>query len=125
VDEERARALVQQWWDRVWRDGDLEALDELCTDPYTRHTGLGTTTASLEDYKKRLAQAQTTIKGAATTIDDQVVAGDRVWTRATSRGVNPAGEVAALMTWLTIHRIEGERLAEVWAAAMPNVDWTA
>jgi predicted SnoaL-like aldol condensation-catalyzing enzyme len=125
VDEEQARALVQQWWDCVWRDGDLSVLDAICTDPYTRHTGLGSTTASLQDYKKVLASAQTRIKGATTTIDDQVVDGDKVWTRATSRGVNPTGEAGALMTWLTIHRIEGAKLAEVWAAALPDVDWTS
>jgi ketosteroid isomerase-like protein len=123
VEETQARALVQQWWDCVWRDGDLSVLDEICTDPYTRHTGLGTSTSTLEEYKKVLASAQTRIKSAATTVDDQVVDGDKVWTRATSRGVNPTGGAGAVMTWLTIHRVAGDKLTEVWAAAIPDVDW--
>lgn len=121
--EAEARALVQRWWDGVWHAGNLDVVHELCADPYIRHTGAGTETLSLEEYKKKLAQAQRVLRNATTTIDDAVVAGDKVWTRATSRGVNLDGDAASVLTWMVIHRIEDGKLAEVWALTHPGVDW--
>lgn len=121
--DDEARALVQRWWDGVWRAGNLEAVHELCTDPYIRHTGTGSETLSLADYKKKLAQTQRVLHHATTTIDDEVVAGDKVWSRATSRGVNLEGDNANVITWMVIHRIQDGKLAEVWALTQPGVDW--
>jgi hypothetical protein len=123
VDDNEARALVRRWWDGIWREGNLDLVDELCTDPYTRHTGMGTERLSHEEYKKKLVQTQRVLRGAVTTVDDEVVAGDKVWSRATSRGVNLDGEHGQVMTWMVIHRIEGDRLAEIWAATLPGVEW--
>jgi ketosteroid isomerase-like protein len=125
VGDSEARALVHRWWDGVWSQGDLAIIDEICTDPYTRHTGTGTERLSREEYKQRLARTREVLQGAETTIDDQVVDGDRVWTRATSRGVQLASVERPVMTWMVLHRIEGGRLAEVWAATLPGVEWDA
>ena len=121
--DEEARALVQRWWDGVWRAGNLDMVHELCTDPYTRHTGTGSETVTLAEYKKKLAQTQRVLRHATTTIDDEVIAGDKVWSRATSRGVNLEGDNANVLTWMVIHRIEDGKLAEVWALTQPGVDW--
>ena len=121
--DEEARALVRRWWEGIWHDGDLSIVDELCTDPYIRHTGMGTERLSLEEYKKKLLQTQRVLKGAVTTIDDEVVAGDKVWSRATSRGVNLDTVEGSVMTWIVIHRIENGKLAEIWAATLPGVEW--
>jgi ketosteroid isomerase-like protein len=122
VSDDEARALVRRWWD-VWRDGDLAIVEELCTDPFTRHTGMGTERLGLEEYKRKLVQTQRILRGAVTTIDDEVVVGDRVWSRATSRGVNIEHLDRSVMTWMVIHRIEDGRIAEVWAATLPGVEW--
>lgn len=121
--DEESRALVHRWWDGIWHDGDLSIVDELCADPYIRHTGMGTERLSLAEYKKKLAQTQRVLKGAVTTIDDEVVVGDKVWSRATSRGVNLDTVERSVMTWIVIHRIENGKLAEVWAATLPGVEW--
>ena len=123
VTDDEARALVRRWWDGIWREGDLGIVDELCTDPFIRHTGMGTERLGHEEYKKKLVQTQRILRGAVTTIDDEVVVGDKVWSRATSRGVNFEHLDGAVMTWMVIHRIEGDRLAEVWAATLPGVEW--
>jgi ketosteroid isomerase-like protein len=123
VDDNEARALVRRWWDGIWREGHLDLVDELCTDPYTRHTGMGTERLSHDEYKQKLVQTQRVLRGAVTTIDDEVVAGDKVWSRATSRGVNLDAEHGQVMTWMVIHRIEDGRLAEVWAATLPGIEW--
>jgi hypothetical protein len=58
-----------------------------------------------------------------TTIDDQVVSGDRVWTRATTQGVNLDTGATSVLTWLVVHRLADGRLAESWSATLPGVDW--
>ena len=59
-----------------------------------------------------------------TTIDDRVVDGDRVWTRATSKGINRETGERSIVTWLLVQRIEGGRIAEHWVATFTGVDWT-
>ncbi len=123
MDEALAVELVRRWWVEAWEGDDLSVLDEICTDPYVRHTGLGTERITLEEYKHRLGQQRQVLRNAVTTIDDQVVAGDKVWTRATSRGVDFTAIDRSVMTWITIHRIEGDRIAEAWVATLPGVEW--
>lgn len=118
-------ALSDRWWTDVWRDGDVDALDTLLTDPFTRHTRTGSETLPLAEYKRRLAGMMRTLTKATTSIDDRAVAGDRVWTRATSRGMNRETGEHALVTWLVVQRMAGGRIAEHWLATMPGVDWTA
>ena len=117
------RALLRTWWERVWGAGDLDAIDEILTDPYTRHTSAGSETISRAAYKAKLANSQRLLYRPETTVDDETVAGDKIWTRATSTGLNlDTGEVATI-TWMTIHRVEGGRLAEAWIAALVGVRW--
>jgi len=125
VGDDDAQALVRRWWQEIWGDGNVDAVDELCTDPYLRHTSLGTERISRAEYKKRLTQTMHVLRGAETTIDDEVVVGDKVWTRATSRGVNLTTEDRQTLTWMVVHRIEEGRIAETWAATLPGVDWEA
>jgi predicted SnoaL-like aldol condensation-catalyzing enzyme len=121
--DDDARALVHRWWQGIWGDGDLSILEELCTDPYIRHTSMGSERISLAEYKKRLVQTRQVLRDAVTTIDDQVVSGDKVWSRATSRGVNLSTSDRTVITWIVIHRIEDGKLAETWAATLAGVEW--
>jgi hypothetical protein len=122
-DEETARELVRRWWTAVWRDGDINAVDQLVTDPFIRHTSAGTSRSSLKDYKKALVEFQRVLHDARTVIDDEAVAGDRIWVRATSRGANLETGGPALVTWMVCFRVEGGKLAETWVAVLPGVDW--
>ena len=123
VDPDEVNALVRRYWDRVWGDRDLSVLDELMTDPYTRHSANGTSVLSRAQLKEEIARSWELLHGARTTIDDQAVAGDRVWTRATSTGVNLQTGEGSVLTWLIIHRIADGRFAESWTATLPGVDW--
>jgi ketosteroid isomerase-like protein len=123
VNPDDAQVLLRSWWDRVWGEGDLDALDEILTDPYTRHTSAGSETISRASYKAKLANSQRLLYRPDTTVEDEVVVGDKIWTRATSTGLNlDTGEVATI-TWMTIHRVESGRLAEAWIAALVGVKW--
>src|SRR5262245_41947089 len=86
VDAAAAKALMRAWWDRVWGEGDLDALDDLITDPYRRHTSAGSETIGRDEYKRKLAQTQRLLNRPETTVDDEAVVDDKIWTRATSKG---------------------------------------
>lgn len=119
-----ALTVSQAWWDAIWRDGDLDAVDRLFTDPILRHTSSGSDRSSRQSFKELIAQTQRILARAETTIDDRVVDGDTVWTRATSRGINRETGERSVMSWLLVQRIVDGRIAEHWVAAYPGVDWT-
>lgn len=118
-------ALSKRWWDEVWRDANLDVVDEIFADPFVRHAGTGSFVTARREYKALLKEFQRTICRPQTTIDDRVVAGDKVWTRATSRGINRETGETALLTWLLVQRIADGRIAEHWVLTMFGIDWNA
>lgn len=118
-------AVSQRWWDAIWREGDLAAIDELFTEPFTRHTSTGSEQVTRAAYRGRLSELQRVLSKADTVIDDRVVNGDTVWTRATSRGINRETGERSIVTWLIVQRIEGGRIAEHWVATFPGVTWSS
>jgi ketosteroid isomerase-like protein len=123
VDERAVSALVRRYWDGIWRDRDLSLVDELMADPYVRHSAAGTVRMNREQLKQDFARSWELLYGAETTVDDQAVAGDRVWTRATTTGLNLQSGQRSVLTWLIVHRIEDGSFAESWSAVLPDVDW--
>ena len=118
-------AVSQRWWDEIWRDGNLDAIDELFTEPLTRHTGSGSESVSRAAYKGRLAEAQRILVAGA---DD-----DRRPRRRRRHGLDPGHQHghqprdrrALVVTWLIVQRVVDGRIAEQWVATFPGVDWTA
>jgi predicted SnoaL-like aldol condensation-catalyzing enzyme len=125
VDVAKMVELSTRWWHEVWRDGDVDVVDEILTDPFVRHSATGTTTASRDDYKRMLTEFQHTLHRPATSIDARDIVGDRIWTRATSRGVNLKTGERSVVSWLLLQRIDNDRITEHWALAIAGVDWTA
>ena len=118
-------AVSQRWWDEISRDGNIDAIDDLFTEPLTRHTGSGSETVTRSAYKGRLAEAQRILSRVQTTIDDRVVDGEKVWTRATSSGINRETGERSIVTWLLVQRVVDGRIAEQWVSTFPGVDWSA
>ena len=118
-----ATAIVGRYWDGLWARRDLAVIDELIAEPYVRHSSAGTRTLTRAELKREVREAWHLLHDAATTIDDQVVQGDRVWTRATTQGVNLDTGERSVLTWLVVHRIADGMLAESWSATLPGVDW--
>ena len=125
VDDAALIRLSDRWWNEIWRDGLVDAADEILADPFVRHTAVGTTVNSRNDYKKMLLEFQRTLCRPQTTIDDRVVSGDRVWTCATSRGFNRETGEPAVLTWMLVQRMIGDRIAEHWTLTASGLDWTA
>jgi hypothetical protein len=114
-------ALVERWWE-IWRDGDVDLLDEVVTDPFTRHGAQGTVTWAREDLKQRIAEYRLSMRLATVRIDGYAVSDGHVWSRATMRGVNLRSQEPFTMSMLQECRVEGDQLAETWLLNA-GVDW--
>lgn len=121
--ESDPRDVVARYWDGLWQRRDPAVVDELIGEPYVRHSSAGTRAVSHKEFKRELASAWRLLHDASTTVEDQVAAEDRVWTRATTRGINLDTGEMSVVTWLSIHRLEGGRIVESWVATLPGVDW--
>jgi hypothetical protein len=125
VDGATLLAISDRWWLEIWRDGNLDAADEILTDPFVRHTGMGTSVSPRAEYKSMLADFQRTLCRPETVIDDRALGEDTVWTRATSRGLNRETGELAVVTWMLVQRMVDGRIAEHWVLTVRGVAWTA
>ncbi len=125
VDPNSLLDLSDRWWNEIWRDGQLDVVDELFSDPLVRHSATGTVISPRGQFKRLIGDFQRTLYRPVTTIDDRDVAADRIWTRATSRGVNRESGEPTVVTWMLIQRVENGRIAETWALTVTGVDWSA
>lgn len=124
VDDATLCAISDRWWHEIWRDGNLDAVDDVLADPFVRHSSVGSNVSSRKEYKKMLAEFQRTLCRPETTIDDRVVSRDRVWTRATSSGLNRETGENTVVTWMLVQRIADGRIAEHWVLTVRGVAWT-
>ena len=125
LQDERLESVVKEHWAGwVAVEPRLGVVDEIFTDPLIRHNQDGTEVTSLAAYKGRLSEIQRALSRVDTTIDDRVVQGDKVWTRATSRGINRETGERTIVTWLLVQRVEAGRIAEHWVATFPGIQWT-
>ena len=124
VDDVALCAISDRWWTEIWRDGNLDAVDDVLADPFVRHSSVGSTVSPRHEYKKMLAEFQRTLCHPETTIDDRVVSADRVWTRATSKGLNRETGENTVVSWMLVQRIADGRIAEHWVLTVRGVDWS-
>jgi hypothetical protein len=123
--ESDPRAVVARYWDGLWTRRDLGIVDELIGEPYVRHSSGGTRAVTRAEFKREITAAYRLLHDASTTIDDSAAEGDRVWTRATTKGINLDNGEMSILTWLTVHRLADGRIVETWTATLPGVDWRA
>lgn len=116
-------AVVRSYWDRVWKERDVEALDDLVTEPSIRHTAHGTTRFTTEELKAHLCDALAAVRTEEVSIEALSVDGPYVWVRATVHAVSLATMTPLPLAWLAQYRIEGDRIAEVWALHQSNMTW--
>ena len=102
---------------------DLDALDGIVTEPSVRHSPDGTFELTVSGLKKRIAEALRTICGSSFDIDAITVDGDTVWARITLKGATLATMAPLSVTWMAQYRLEGDRIAEMWALHESGLDW--
>lgn len=116
---------MARYWNEVWGNGDLDLVGELFGQPYVRHNRNGSKSLTHDDVRRDLVQYWRTLRSPRVQIDDQVVSGDRVWTRLTVRGVNADSGDETPVSFIQIARVAGGLIAETWSLNAPEVDWTA
>ncbi len=106
---EENKTIVRRYLDELWNKGNRAILDELATPNFAL-------TSSGDAFRSSFT-------GIRLTVDDQVAEGDKVVTRWTVTGTH-TGEFEGIastgkhvtFTAISIHRMEGGKLAERWAA---------
>jgi serine phosphatase RsbU (regulator of sigma subunit)/predicted ester cyclase len=106
--------------------GDLEAVDEMMAPDFVSRTSLlSVQEPDREGVKWVTAQLAAAVSNASVHFEDQVAQGDKVVTRFSAHathdrgelmGVAPSGREITFMP-IFIHRIEGGKIAEEWAAS--------
>ena len=120
-----AESVVRAYWERVWLERDLDALEDLVTDTVVRHTAEGTQSLTRDEYRRRIAGAFEAVRATEVSIDSVTADGPLAWVRLTVRGVSLATAAPMSLAWLGQYRIEGGRIAELWALHQPGADWSA
>ena len=122
--ETSAESVVRAYWERVWLERDLDALEDLIADPLVRHTAEGTLSLTRREFRLRLADAFEMVRATEVSIDAITADGPTVWIRLTLRGVSLATAAPMSLAWLAQYRIEAGRIAELWALHQPGTDWS-
>ena len=116
--------VVERWWN-VWRDGDLDTLEEIIAEPFVRHSARGTVRRTTrKQVREDMVQFRESVELAEVRIDDYAVAGDQVWCRVTTTGVNVATEESRTFSWLQTCRVVDGRIEEMWWLYALNLDWS-
>jgi hypothetical protein len=110
----------------VWRDGDLDTIDEIVAEPFVRHSSRGTVVRQHRaQVRDDMVQFRETLELAEVRIDAMSEAGDQVWCRVTTTGVNLATEEPSTMSWLQQCRVVDGRIEEMWWLYVLDLDWSS
>ena len=118
-----AERVVRDYWQKIWVDADLDSLADVVAEPTIRHTIDGTHELTLAALRQRISDALRTICGSEVSIDSITVDGDTVWARVTLKGTTLATMAPLTLTWMAQYRLEGDKIAEMWALHRSGLDW--
>ena len=118
-----AERVVRDYWQKVWVEADLDSLADVVAEPTIRHTIDGTHELTLAALRQRIADALRTMCGSEVSIDSITVDGDMVWARVTLKGTTLATMAPLTLTWMAQYRLEGDKIAEMWALHRSGLDW--
>ena len=110
-------SVVREYWERIWLERDLDALEELVADQVVRHTAEGTETLTRLELRRRLAGAFEAVSASEVSIDALVAEGDAVWVRLTLRGVSLPTAAPMSFAWLAQYRTAGRAHRRVVGSA--------
>lgn len=119
--EETNMAVTRRYYEQVWNEGNLAAVDNLVADNII----LNGWAPGLEGLKSVIASTRTSFPDLRYTLEDVIAAGDKVVVRFTFggthqgeyRNIAPTGKQVSY-TGIGIWRIAGGRFVEHWS----NID---
>jgi predicted ester cyclase len=116
------KALVRRFFEAQAK-GDLDALREMMAPDFVDHSLLPGQAPGREGYLQSVAEDSATFSDVHNIFEEQLVDGEKVISRISTRALHDRGEYFGLMpagkelevTSITIHRIVGGRIAEEWS----------
>ena len=118
---ENHKALIQDYIEEVWNQGNLSRADDLLAADYRRYPAPTAAALSRDAQKQRIAALRAAFPDVHLTIEDLLIEGDRVAFRVTVRGTHqgafqgiaPTGKQVVIAA-LDLVRIENGQLVEHW-----------
>lgn len=122
MSRDEIRRLMERYFQEVWNEGRLEVLDEILTPDYVNHTPSGPPPAPGPEGLKPIVEAiRSAFPDLEYTIEDMVVADDKVAVRTTMRGTQsgplfgmPASGKSIEVGQMNIEWLRDGRIAEHW-----------
>lgn len=122
ADPERARAIARRHFEEVWAGANLSVADEIYAPQCVGHCGAFPDQHGYPESEKAVVERdRATFPDLTVAILDQIAEGDRVTTRWLATGTHLGGTQApptgntVRFTGIHIHRLEGDKIVEVWA----------
>jgi predicted ester cyclase len=118
--DDRPKRLVRRYYEDVFAGRRLDVLEVLVAPGFVGHDPAGAT-MDREGYFDAVSMMHEAFAQLEVFIDDQIAENDRVTTRWSAVGTH-IGEFAGIaptgrnvtMSGIDIHRVEGDRLVELW-----------
>jgi steroid delta-isomerase-like uncharacterized protein len=115
------KALAQRWFTEVMNEGNLEVIDEICSQDFVDHNPLPGTSPDFAGLKDFVTQVRSAFPDIETTAEDILVEGDRLAVRSTIRGTHkgdfmgiPASGKKVEVSNYDFVRFENDQAAEHW-----------
>jgi steroid delta-isomerase-like uncharacterized protein len=114
--------LIRRWFEEVWNNGRMEAIDEMASPDVIGHgQAQHATDIGLREFKPFVQALRSAFPDLKVTIDYIIEQGDKVVARWTSTmthrgeflGIAPTGKKATI-TGTTTQRISGGKIVEGW-----------
>jgi steroid delta-isomerase-like uncharacterized protein len=121
VTEIELKAAAEQYFQEVWNNGNLSAIDDRFAIDYIGHNVAGLDVQGIEGLKQSVISYRNAFPDITFTIEDQITEGEKVMSRWTARGTNvgqlnciPGTGKTAVVTGITIHRYSNGKCVEGW-----------
>jgi steroid delta-isomerase-like uncharacterized protein len=121
---EQNKALLRRFFEEVWNEGNLDAIDEIMSPNFTNQTAQPGISPDRDGVKQFVAAYRSAFPDVHMHVEDQVAEGDRVVTRFTGTGTHtgdlmgiPATGKEINVTGMGLHRVEGGQIVEGWTEA--------
>jgi steroid delta-isomerase-like uncharacterized protein len=115
------KALAQRWFAEVMNEGNLEVIEELCSQDFVDHDPLPGTSPDFAGLKDFVTQVRSAFPDLETTVDDTIVEGDRIAVRSTFRGTHEGDFMGISATGKKVEvsnydfvRFENDQAVEHW-----------
>lgn len=114
------KLLADKVWEEVWRQGNLDRMEELFAPDFVRHDP-GRELRGVEQNRQFIASLRTAFPDGRFTVEDQIAEGDRVAVRYRFEGVHlgdfqgaPPTRKRVRYSGILIYRIAGDKIVEQW-----------